>query len=158
MQRRQAGTQWGSENIQTIVFPDMRREIGCLKLDVVVILEFFPSASSHPATASSQNSPSPGAGALGHLRARMEAGGGPLSPSTSGHLFLLGFEEGQVPSCPGGCRRMAVFRVDSPPGCGQEASCRGPCNPEHPALCSASWVSFSGPHHWQDERNECGLC
>lgn len=41
-------------------------------------MEFFPDASSHPATASSEDSPSPGAGALGCLRAT--TGGGRHSP------------------------------------------------------------------------------
>lgn len=91
----------GGGNTQTTVFPDMRREIGCLKLDVVVILEFFPAAFSHPATACSENSslPDPGlwdvSGQDGALR-----GQAPLSPSASRHLFLLDFEGGQVPSCP----------------------------------------------------------
>lgn len=79
----------------------------------------------------SQNSPSPGAGALGHAGPgrRRE---GPTQHPPFGHLLLLGFQEGQVPSCPGGCRRVAVFRAGSPPGCGQEASCRGSCDGEHP--------------------------
>lgn len=53
VQRRQEGTWQESGNMQTTDFPGAGRGVGCLKLDVVVISEFFPAASSHPATASS---------------------------------------------------------------------------------------------------------
>lgn len=53
VERRQAGTWWERGNMQTTDFPGAGRGIGCLKLDVVVISEFFPAASSYPAIASS---------------------------------------------------------------------------------------------------------
>lgn len=93
-QRRDAA---GGGNTQTAGFPDTRREAGCLKLDVVVVLEFFPAACSHPAAASRENSPlDPASWDVSGQEAAPQ-GQPPLSPSASRHLLLLDFKEGQVP-------------------------------------------------------------
>lgn len=79
--------------------------------------------------------------ALGHLRARMgREGQAPLSPSISGHLFLLDFEEGQVPSCRGCRGRMAAFHVASPPGVDGRPPARAPVTES--ILGSAPPLSF----------------
>lgn len=84
-------------------------------------------------------------------------GQAPLSPSTSGHLFLLDFKKGQV-LLSGLLGEDGSVLCELTSWCRREAACWGFCSQEHPGLCPDCWASFLCPRYWQDERNQCVLC
>lgn len=141
----------GGGNTQTAGFPDMRREVGCLKLDVVVVLEFFPAACSHPATAPSENSPLP-IRCPGTAQARMQPRGGrphlaPLLPDTC--FYWISKKVKCLLS--GLLERMGAFGVSSPPagapGDRQRPGSAQP--PESPSqVLSAGRTGLSGGGMW----------
>lgn len=94
LQRRQAGARQAEWETLAEQFSQTRERN--LKLERDGKLGFFPYASSHPVTASREDSPSPGARpGMSQGQDRGRDAQPPLGPSASGQLSLLDCELGE---------------------------------------------------------------